>query len=412
MMSMVNRRTSTGSCVVIACAVCLTTLLGYTLHGSNKTYEKYQHYEQEEQDFVIQSSYLSSDEAFDPTVANGYLGYRIYSDTIYVNGLYNGAGGDTHRARIPGTLPYADTEKAVVRELYSDIEEKSSRNYTTNITLKLDMKNGVFTQRSEISREFEGPICHVTQKWYAHRLVSHLLVTEIFVDLLVSGGVVIPLQSSSGARSEDIDFQSTANTYEETMATPSLDSFSSTCGSTIKSEQPDSDVQYICVVTGKFGKNISVSSEKMGENTFKYTFITSIAEKKNDASRLYQLGTQMDLDKTLFSSHSDEWQRLWKYGSLTVKHDVLQSQMIISGLYSLLSVFPSIGTSQDYFFNGVSPGGLTKGRLNDSYLGHIFWDQEFWMLPALLPLFPGIYVFCLREMNFCITVYCILFRTC
>lgn len=37
------------------------------------------------------------------TVANGFIGHVVYGENIYVNGVYNGAAGVSHRARIPST---------------------------------------------------------------------------------------------------------------------------------------------------------------------------------------------------------------------------------------------------------------------------------------------------------------------
>lgn len=38
---------------------------------------------------------------FQPTLANGHVGFTVFDDTVYVNGVYNGRKGLSHRARIP-----------------------------------------------------------------------------------------------------------------------------------------------------------------------------------------------------------------------------------------------------------------------------------------------------------------------
>jgi hypothetical protein len=46
--------------------------------------------------------------------------------------------------------------------------------------------------------------------------------------------------------------------------------------------------------------------------------------------------------------------------------------------------------------NGFSPGGLYSGGVHEQdypfigYLGHVFWDQELWIWPPMLPLFPDL----------------------
>jgi hypothetical protein len=35
------------------------------------------------------------------SVGNGHISTTVYTDTVYMNGLYNGERGESHRARIP-----------------------------------------------------------------------------------------------------------------------------------------------------------------------------------------------------------------------------------------------------------------------------------------------------------------------
>ena len=36
-----------------------------------------------------------------PSIANGHVGTNVFTDTVYMNGVYNGFKGESHRARIP-----------------------------------------------------------------------------------------------------------------------------------------------------------------------------------------------------------------------------------------------------------------------------------------------------------------------
>ena len=38
------------------------------------------------------------------SVGNGHLATIVYSETVYMNGLYNGERGESHRARIPSRI--------------------------------------------------------------------------------------------------------------------------------------------------------------------------------------------------------------------------------------------------------------------------------------------------------------------
>lgn len=53
---------------------------------------------------VFTSASLPSDPRLLATVTNAYLGTRVYRDILHVNGVYNGAVGDTHRADVPSPV--------------------------------------------------------------------------------------------------------------------------------------------------------------------------------------------------------------------------------------------------------------------------------------------------------------------
>ena len=59
---------------------------------------------------------LPSEQCCLPTVGNGYLATVVYSDTIYVNGIYNGRGGNSHRARIPSTAAITVSSKTAIKK--------------------------------------------------------------------------------------------------------------------------------------------------------------------------------------------------------------------------------------------------------------------------------------------------------
>ena len=59
-------------------------------------------------------------------------------------------------------------------------------------------------------------------------------------------------------------------------------------------------------------------------------------------------------------------------------------------LCSLPSHYPSQAPPYQEPFYGVSRTGLGKGKLNQDYQGHVMWDNEFYLLPAILPFHPNL----------------------
>ena len=41
-----------------------------------------------------------------PSIANGHLGTAVHAGEVFMNGLYNGRGEDSHRAVIPSTVSF------------------------------------------------------------------------------------------------------------------------------------------------------------------------------------------------------------------------------------------------------------------------------------------------------------------
>lgn len=54
--------------------------------------------------YIFSTDTLPADRRFLPPLANGLLGWRVYSDTMHMGGVYNGEAGRCHRADVPCPL--------------------------------------------------------------------------------------------------------------------------------------------------------------------------------------------------------------------------------------------------------------------------------------------------------------------
>jgi trehalose/maltose hydrolase-like predicted phosphorylase len=81
----------------------------------------------------------------------------------------------------------------------------------------------------------------------------------------------------------------------------------------------------------------------------------------------------------LVAEHVRAWEELWT-SDILIEGDEQTQRDVHSMLYHLYS---SIREGTGY---SIAPMGLSRGP--DGYLGHIFWDADTWMLPALLVLHP------------------------
>ena len=97
---------------------------------------------------------------------------------------------------------------------------------------------------------------------------------------------------------------------------------------------------------------------------------------QNEADRMTIFATLEGVDR-LISRHIEAWKNLWK-GDIVIDGNKQAQQDVHSMLYHLYS-FVREGSRKS-----ISPMGLS----GLGYNGHIFWDADIWMFPALLVLHP------------------------
>lgn len=94
-----------------------------------------------------------------PTLSNGHVGYTVFSDSVYMNGLYNGLYGLSHRARIPN---YASIQFSYEKQ-----------NISSNASYILNVKAGTF--QTILSNE-DVILVHLN---YPHRFYTRAIVNEV-----------------------------------------------------------------------------------------------------------------------------------------------------------------------------------------------------------------------------------------
>lgn len=94
----------------------------------------------------------------------------------------------------------------------------------------------------------------------------------------------------------------------------------------------------------------------------------------NSASGVSAAGVEQSL-----AAHRQAWDVLWRR-DIEIEGDAEAQQVVRACLFYLLA-----STREDQFV-GVPPMGLSSAAFN----GHVFWDMDSWMLPALLPQRPEI----------------------
>ena len=83
--------------------------------------------------------------------------------------------------------------------------------------------------------------------------------------------------------------------------------------------------------------------------------------------------------QSVLTGNAGAWSRLWQ-SSISIPGDTATNAQIRASMFYLLA---STRAGVDW---SISPGGLSS----DGYDGHVFWDMETWMYPALLAQYPDI----------------------
>ncbi|XP_077863843.1 protein-glucosylgalactosylhydroxylysine glucosidase-like [Saccoglossus kowalevskii] len=315
------------------------------------------------------------DSRYMATVGNGHAATTVYSDTVYVNGIYNGVMGDSHRARIP-------SQNSIRVKFSEDIEAQIKRKYT------LDVGKGVWR---EVMNHDDFT---VTLRIYAHQYFSRVLVTQIEFTKRGKyvGDITMTLEKNEGVPSEDINF-SEPRRYPNV----SVDAWEMH-GTTNEPELDGGDQTPVYMYYTHVPESITVMEDD--DEDYMWTYVCSIDWNNTVAMRdfvdVVQLIYRSDSSgltggMVLLEFHTERWEKIWENGRIEVDNLML-GKRIYGSLYYILSSLPaSESTHQppNQFF-GLSPGGLANGAFETDYQGHSFWDTETWMYPPVLMFRPDI----------------------
>ncbi|XP_026637307.1 protein-glucosylgalactosylhydroxylysine glucosidase [Microtus ochrogaster] len=299
---------------------------------------------------------LPGDPRFWATVTNSYLGTRVYHDVIHVNGVYNGAGGNTHRAILPSPINVQLKAPAGTEPLTE--------------TFALDTNTGSFLHT------LEGPSFRASQCIYAHRVLPHVLAFSVSIARLTTGNkpITVLLQASFSPESPDLDLH----------VGPDFQGARYLHGHTLTPEQPGEPQQEVHMLWMPVPPVLTLAEDEQDRT---WDFLTVVGGSQAEAQGCFAEALQLQTRGILYTVHADAWAQLWASCGLDVTGPLALRQALRGSLYYLLSELPQPGT-QGSISHGLSPGGLSNGSQEECYWGHIFWDQDLWMFPNILMFNP------------------------
>lgn len=316
------------------------------------------------------------------TVANGMIGIVSSPEPFKVKDVVLAGAYDLYgRGRVSNFLKSFN-----LLNMRVDIDGHSLGTAdATNMVQELDMKKAAFTTSFDY-----GDKARISYTYYSLR---HLPYT-VLMDVTITAKKDLRLGGASVMEAPDAlkDVQNYYNEIDRPHVTISLltSTAKSPTGKLLMCSSntflfPEAHGQEPRVIHEMWDNNMHLMKFtrqlKAGE-TYRFSIagssITSAHhdDPLNEAERATIFAKLEGRDR-LLQFHTKAWEDLWK-SDITIEGDPQAQQDVHSMLYHLYS-FTREGTA-------LSPSPMGLSGLG--YNGHVFWDTELWMYPALLVLHP------------------------
>ena len=318
------------------------------------------------------------------TVANGMIGIVSSPEPFKVKDVVLAGAYDLYgRGRVSNFLRSFNLLNMYLEIDGRRIDAKSA----SNMQQELDMKKASFTTTFDFSDK-----ASVSYTYYSLR---HLPYT-VLMDVTVTAKKDFSMTGASVMEAPDAmkDVQNYYNEIDRPHVVISLLTSSAKsptgkllmCASNtfLFSEQHGNEPRVIHEMWDNNMHLMKFAKKLKGGETYRFSIagssITSAHhdDPLNEAERATIFAKLEGRDR-LLSFHIKAWDELWK-SDIIIEGDSQSQQDVHSMLYHLYS-FSREGTA-------LSPSPMGLSGLG--YNGHVFWDTELWMYPALLVLHPEI----------------------
>jgi protein-glucosylgalactosylhydroxylysine glucosidase len=316
------------------------------------------------------------------TVANGVIGVVSSPEPFKVKDVVLAGAYDLYgRGRVSNFLRSFN-----LLNMNLDIDgDRVVAGNIQNMTQTLDIKHGGFTSSFDV-----GDKAKVTYTYYALRQLPYC----VLMDVQITAKKDININTASVMEAPDAlrDVQNYYNEIDRPHVTISLLTSSAKsptgkllmCASTsfMFNEAHGSEPRIIHEMWDnnmhlmKFSKKIKAGTSYSFSITGASITSAQHDDPLNEAER-YAIYCKLEGRDRLIKFHNQAWDELWK-SDIIIEGDDQSQKDIRTALYHLYA-FVREGS-------GYSPSPMGLSGLG--YNGHVFWDTELWMYPAILVLHP------------------------
>ncbi|HOZ77512.1 MAG TPA: glycoside hydrolase family 65 protein [Ferruginibacter sp.] len=318
------------------------------------------------------------------TVANGQIGIVSSPEVFKVKDVVLAGAYDLYgRGRVSNFLKSFN-----LLNMYLEIDGRRLSNADAgSMKQELDMQRASFTTTFDYK-----DVATVSYTYYALRHLPY----SVLMDISITAKKNITIGSASVMEAPDAlkDVQNYYNEIDRPHTTISLLTSSAKsptgkllmCASNafIFNEHHGSEPRVIHEMWDNNMHLVKFSKKINAGDTYRYSIVGSSItsahhdDPLNEAERLTIFAKLQGRDR-LVDMHKKAWDELWK-SDIVIEGDLQSQQDVHSMIYHLYSFVREGNT------NSPSPMGLS----GLGYNGHVFWDTELWMFPALLQLNPAL----------------------
>jgi len=334
--------------------------------------------------WVIKSGKIDPNNYFGVTVANGMIGIVSSPEPFKVKDVVLAGAYDQYgRGRVSNFLRSFN-----LLNMYLEIDGKRiEARDATNLQQELNMQKASFTTSFDY-----GDKASVTYTYYSLRQLPFTVLMDVTIE--AKKDVAITAASVMEAPDALRDVQNYYNEIDRPHIVISLltSSAKSPTGKLLMcasnsfmfSEPHGKEPRVIHEMWDNNMHLMKFSKLMKAGERYRYSVVGSSItsahheDPLNEAERM-TIFAKLEGHDRLLQFHEKAWEDLWK-SDIVIEGDAQSQQDTHSMIYHLYS-FARPGTSFS-----LSPMGLS----GLGYNGHVFWDTELWMYPALLVLHPAI----------------------
>jgi trehalose/maltose hydrolase-like predicted phosphorylase len=339
-------------------------------------------YSQDTSGWKIKATHIDPSNYYGITVANGMIGIVSSPEPFKVKDVVLAGAYDLYgRGRVSNFLRSFNLLNS-----YLEIDGKRiDRKNTTNMQQELDMHHSSFT--TSFSMEDKAQVS------YTYYSLRHLPFT-VLMDVEIKAAKDISITAASVMEAPDAlkDVQNYYNEIDRPHTIISLLTSSAKsptgkllmCASNtfIFNEVHGSEPRIIHEMWDNNMHLLKFSRKIKAGEIYRFSIVGSSItsahhdDPLNEAERMTIYAKLQGRDR-LINFHNNAWDELWK-SDIVIEGDSQSQNDVHSMLYHLYS-FVREGTA-------LSPSPMGLSGLG--YNGHVFWDTELWMLPAILVMHP------------------------